>query len=139
VKGLPNLIRLHRWRLDEKRRRLTDLERLAAELRERRARLAAELRAEQEAARSSIEGQFIYGSYARAVIERREKLAQSIASAEEEVAEAAAQVTEAFQELKRFELAQAQRERAVRARAARIEQALLDETGLERYRRGEGA
>lgn len=139
MKGLPNLIRLHRWRLDEKRRRLTDLERLAAELRERRARLAAELRAEQEAARSSIEGQFIYGSYARAVIERREKLAQSIASAEEEVAEAAAQVTEAFQELKRFELAQAQRERAVRARAARIEQALLDETGLERYRRGEGA
>ena len=32
MKPLPTLIRMHRWRLEEKRRKLAELERLRAEL-----------------------------------------------------------------------------------------------------------
>jgi len=135
VKGLPNLIRLHRWRLDEKRRNLAELERLAAGLREQGRRIEDELKAEQKAAGASPEAGYAYGSYANAVIARRAKLAASLAEAKVKIAQAAADVTESFQELKRLEIAQSHREQAARQRADKAEQAMLDELGASSHRR----
>jgi chromosome segregation ATPase len=137
VKGLPTLIRLHRWRLDEKRKQLAALERLAAKLREQRRRLEEELRAEQDVARSLTGAEFTYAAYAKAVVQRRETLPRSIAEAEGQIERVMAEVTEAFRELKRYEVAQANRERAAEEEAARREQAVLDDVGANVYRRRE--
>lgn len=137
MKGLPTLIRLHRWRLDEKRKQLAALERLAAKLREQRRRLEEELRAEQDVARSLTGAEFTYAAYAKAVVQRRETLARSIAEAEGQIERVMAEVTEAFRELKRYEVAQANRERAAEEEAARREQAVLDDVGANVYRRRE--
>ena len=135
MKGLPNLIRLYRWRLDEKRRNLAELERLAAELREQGRRIEEEVRSEQEVAGASPEAGFAYGAYATAVIARRAKLAASLAEVRIKIAAAAADVTESFQELKRLEIAQSHREQAAKQRAAKAEQMALDELGLAPHRR----
>ena len=136
MKGLPNLIRLHRWRLDEKRRDLAELERLAAELGEQRRRMEEEVKAEQKAASASPEAGYAYGPYANAVIARRAKLAVSLAAVKAKIVQAAADVTEGFQELKRLEIAQEHRQEAARRNADKAEQTLLDEMGLTSHRRG---
>lgn len=135
MKGLPNLIRLYRWRLDEKRRNLAELERLAAELREQGRRIEEEVRSEQHIAGASPEAGFAYGAYATAVIARRAKLAASLAGVRAKIATATADVTESFQELKRLEIAQSHREKAAKERAAKLEQMALDELGLAAHRR----
>ena len=95
-----------------------------------------ELKAEQTAAAASREGSFGYAAYAKAAIARRAKLAASSAEVKEKINLAAAEVTEGFQELKRLEIAQEHREKAERQRADKAEQAMLDELGLARHRRG---
>ena len=136
MKGLPNLIRLHRWRLDEKRKNLGGLERLAADLREQGHRIENELKGEQMAAGASREAGYAYGAYAKTVIARRARLAASLAEAKAKIAQAADEVTESFQELKRLEIAQGNRERAARDKAAKSERLILDELGLNAHRRG---
>lgn len=139
MKGLPNLIRLHRWRLDEKRKNLAQLERLADDLREQDRRLDAELVREQETAAANEEARASYGAYAQQVVARRERIAQSKAEVAAQIEQAAIEVQEAFQELKRYEIALEAREKAERQRAARIEQARLDDLGLQMYRRKSGS
>lgn len=133
MKGLPNLIRLHRWRLDEKRRNLAELERLAAELRDQGVRIEENMRSEQKVAVNSPEAGFAYGNYAKAVIARRATLAASLAEVQLKISETADDVTQSFQELKRFEIAQEHREKAARERAARLEQFAFDELGARRH------
>ena len=133
MKGLPNLIRLHRWRLDEKRRNLAELERLAAELRDQGTRIEENMKSEQKVAVGSPEAAFAYGNYAKAVIARRATLAASLAEVQRKIAEAADDVAQSFQELKRFEIAQEHREKAARERQARLEQFAFDELGARRH------
>jgi flagellar export protein FliJ len=135
VKGLPNLIRLHRWHLDERRKNLVELERLAAELRGQRRQIDEDLEAEKTVAGSSVEAGMTYGDYVKAMIERREKLGHSIAEVEKQIERASEEVMEAFQEVKRYELAQAHRERLFREKEARLERLALDEMGVGAFRR----
>ena len=67
--GLHTLIRLHKWRLDEKRRALAELQALADKLAQDTARLEREITAEQEIARTSPEASFGYGNFAKQAIE----------------------------------------------------------------------
>lgn len=138
MKGLPNLIRLHRWRLDEKRKNLVELERLAVELREQAARLEAEMKQEQQAAAGSREAGYAYGAYADTVIARRGAIAASLAEVKAKITQAAEAVAEAFRELKRFEVAQERREQAAKDKAAKIDRQILDELGLQAHRNDGG-
>ena len=109
MSALDTLIRLHRWQLDERRRQLGDLEQLAAKLRLDEARLVAEQQAEQQVAAGSIEASSSYGGYVRRVIERRQKIVESIAAAN--------------------------RVSRRRRRLDQIQQRALDEIGIEAFRR----
>jgi flagellar export protein FliJ len=133
--GLHTLIRLHKWRLDEKRRALAELQALADKLAQDTARLEREILAEQEIARSSPEASFGYGSFAKQAIERRKRLAQSVAQVEHQIAEATEEMAEAFQELKRYELAQEGRDRREDAKRKTRENAALDEVALSGFTR----
>ncbi len=133
MKGLKNLIRLHRWRLEEKRRELLALERLAGELREQSRQLDRELADEQAVARTSLEASYAYGSYAASIMQRRAKLAESIAKLEEQIIAKCDKVAEAFQELKKYEMAFTHRKRRARDKAKRREQGTLDELGVQMF------
>lgn len=135
MKGLAALIRLHTWRLDEKRRELADLQRLEDQFLEDGRRLDAEVAAEQEFAKTSDTGSFSYGGFAVGVIERRKRIEASIAEVRRRIDDKRAEVAEAFQELKRYEITQAERLKRERAEADRRTQAELDEISLMQHQR----
>lgn len=135
---LQTLIRLHKWKLDEKRRALAELQAFRERLEDQKSRLEEEIRAEQDKARVSEAGTYGYGHYARAVIERRRRLDESIAEVERQIAAATEEMAVAFQELKRYELAQESRDRREREKQRRKEAAALDEVGLTGFMRRRG-
>lgn len=135
MSDLDSVIRLHRWRLDEKRRALAELKALADRLTGEASRLEQELQEEQDTARASTEAGYTYGNYAVEVIARRRRLADSLAQVEARILEATEEIAAAFQELKRFELAQEGRMRRDHERRKRAEASRLDEIGLDRFRR----
>ncbi len=137
MKGLAALIRLHRWRLDEKRRELADLERLEDQFLADARRLEDEVAAEQEFAKNAGDevGAFSYGGFAIGVIERRKRIAASIAEIRRRIDDKTAEVTDAFQELKRYEITQAERLKRERVVAERRAQAALDEMSLVQHQR----
>jgi flagellar protein FliJ len=135
MSALDSLIRLHRWQLDERQRDLATLEALAASLAEERRRLEAEDRREREAAVTAPETAFAYAGYVRAMIERKRKLNQSEAEISSRILGAREALAEAFQEVKRYEIAAASRAKQQAAKLARIEQQALDELGIEGHRR----
>ena len=137
MKGLDSLIRLHKWKLDEKRRTVTDLEKLAAGLRREITDLEAEITAEQGIARANGSAAATYGNYAARAIERRDKLQRSLAGIETGLAEALEEVADAFREFKKFDLIQARDLRRAAERERRAQQTALDEAGLDLYRRRE--
>ncbi|HEY4133663.1 MAG TPA: flagellar export protein FliJ [Alphaproteobacteria bacterium] len=137
MNGLDGLIRLNKWRLDEKRQALAELERLASRLREQMTMLEQELAAEQRIAATSAEAVITYGHYANAVIVRRETLNKSLAEVEGQIRHALDDVAEAFRELKKFDIVKARRARDAAEKSKRLQQAQLDELGLTLYSRSE--
>jgi flagellar FliJ protein len=135
VSALDSLIRLHRWQLDERRRDLATLEDLAAKLVEERARLDAEDVREQAVAAASPEAAFGYAAYAGGLIDRRRKLERSRVETAERIVEAREALAQAFQEVKRYEIAAATRLRQLQQQEARRQQQVLDDLGTEGFRR----
>jgi len=135
AKDLKSLIRLHKWIVDEKRRQLGELLRMLHDLEERARHLEDELAREQKIARAAPDtAGFLYGNYAEAVIQRRARLKMSIASSETVVEAARQALNEAYRDLKKYEVAQAVRERRQAEDAARREQIFLDDVGIESHR-----
>jgi len=132
---LESLIRLHRWQVDERRRQVAELEGLAEKLRQEMARLAQERAAEQTAAGASFLARHVYPGYIRHALERQKTLEQSLAATEARIAQARDALAEAFQELKRYEVAAASRERLRISAAARRERLETDAIAIENYRR----
>ena len=135
MSAIDSLVRLHRWQLDEHRRQLADLDLLAEKLRAEKTRLAEEEATEQIVAGASLEAATAYGGFARHLIERREKIEQSIISVEQQIATAREALAETYQEMKRYEIALANRVTQRRKRSERQQQRTLDEVGIDAYRR----
>jgi len=135
MKGVAAMVRVHKWKLEERSRVLQELERLRQKLQNAAAQLEAELVQEQHQARGGGPANFAYGGYAQAVIQRRQRLAQSITEVETQTEQARQDVTTAFQELKKYEIALANRERQKQQKVARVEQATLDDLGIAIHRR----
>lgn len=135
TKGLRSLIRLAEAGLNEKRRALVEIEDQEAELRNRAQALEAEKDREQQQARMLEVGAFAYAGYARGLIERRERLAAQIAGMQAPLEEARQAVAEAFQELKRYEIALDARLKADKAREESKAVVAMDEISLNVHRR----
>ena len=136
MKSLESLIRLRKFAVDESRRRLRDLERLEERLREQSRLLEEELTAEQRAAGGgSPEANLTYGGYAAGVIERRGHLQSSIDDVSVRIEHARGELGAAYEELKRFEITEARKLARARREEMRREGQILDEVGLNQYRR----
>jgi flagellar export protein FliJ len=135
MSALDGLIRLHRWQADERRRHVADLEGLAAQLSEESRRLDREEAREQAAAAAGPQAALAYAAYARQLLERRRKLAQSQAELTQQIERSRAALDEAFQEVKRYETMAANRLRQQQRREERRQQQALDDGGVEVFRR----
>jgi flagellar export protein FliJ len=139
VKDLKTLIRLNEWTVDERRRELGDVLGSLESLENGLRRLRDELLREQQAAQSSPEeAGFFYGNYAAAVIQRRHHLDAGIAQMEIKVSEARERLEEAYRDLKKYEVAQENRDLEMAKETARREQIEMDELGLQAHRRKHG-
>ena len=139
TKGLRSLIRLAEADLDDKRRVLVEIERQEETLKARAVALEVEKEEEQRRARELEVGMFAYAGYARGVIHRRERLVAQIAGIQPQIEEARQAVSEAFQALKRYEIALAARIKADKDAAERKDQQNMDEISLNAHRRRQSA
>ena len=141
MSALGSLVRVHSWALDEKRQTLTGLEKLSEKLHKDLDGLEAELQQEKSAASGSIEGTIAFPAFVAVVLERRKKLRVSIATLDLAIEAARDEVQEAYQDVKKYELARDNGERRERDRLALRERKTLDELGatLHRRRKMDGA
>jgi flagellar export protein FliJ len=120
MKSRESLIRLKRFQVEEKRRRLTQIESMIAEFDRMSGELDREIRAEEDRAGISDPTHFAYPTYARAAAQRRDNLRRSSDELRGQLDDARAVFEEAFEELRKFELLddrdQASREQATRDR-----------------------
>jgi flagellar protein FliJ len=135
MRTLATLIKMHRHQLDEKRRALTDLENLRADLIGQREKLDTDLAREQGVAKQVECGAFAYGGFAQGYIARRDKLMASLAELEGRIAAAQEEVSVAYQDLKRHEIALASRQRRQKEEEERKTQNTLDEISIDMHRR----
>lgn len=135
MRNRESLIRLHRFQVDEKRRKLAELELMAQEFRARERELEAQVEAEQKKAGISDVAHFAYPMFAKSVIRRRQNILTSIEDIERQLNTAKEELSEAFRELKKYEIIEDNRKRKVRKEVMRTEQAQLDEVALGIHRR----
>jgi hypothetical protein len=129
MKNLDNLIRLHQWHLDEKRRKVGELETLTARLKAEIEKLEASLKSEKQMGTHNAEIAMGYGICASAVFARREKLIQSLAGLKIEMVQATDDVAAAFRELKRFDLMRTRNQEKARQGMKGIQLSETDKAG----------
>jgi flagellar FliJ protein len=104
-----NILRQHRWELDERRRFLAELESLALRLRRDAQRLHREIEEESGAGRLLRQTGAPYPVFVEPLIERGQKLECSIAEIETQILEAREAVAVTEQQVRLYEATQAQR------------------------------
>jgi flagellar protein FliJ len=104
MKPRNTLTRVKRFQLDEKRRKVAQMEAMIADFQRIAADLEREIVAEQERAGIHDPSHFAYPTYAKAAIARRENLKRSIDELTAQLGEAKVALQESAEELKRAEL-----------------------------------
>ena len=131
MKSRETLIRLKKFQVDEKRRRVAQIESMVADFDRMAADLDREIAAEQERAGIHDPAHFAYPTYAKAAMTRRENLKRSADELKVQLDEAKSALGEAFDEMKKVELLDERDQAREREEEAR-EQAELDAIGLLR-------
>ncbi|MGO4714686.1 flagellar export protein FliJ [Bradyrhizobium sp. 2TAF24] len=134
MKSRDTLIRLKKFQVDEKRRRVTQIESMIADFQRMSSDLEREIQLEQERAGISDPTHFAYPTYAKAAIQRRENLTRSADELRGQLEDAKAALGEAFEELKKVELLDERDQARERAEENAREQADMDGIGLMRAR-----
>jgi len=136
MKSRDTLIRLKKFQVDEKRRRVAQIESMIADFQRMSTGLDREIQTEQDRAGINEPAHFAYPTYAKAAIQRRENLTRSADELRGQLEEAKAALGEAFEELKKVELLDERDQARERAEENAREQADLDSIGLMRARMG---
>ena len=134
MKSRDTLIRLKKFQVDEKRRRVAQIEGMIADFQRMSVDLEREIQLEQDRAGIQDPSHFAYPTYAKAAIQRRENLTRSADELRGQLEDAKAVLGEAFEELKKVELLDERDQARERAEESAREQADLDSIGLMRSR-----
>jgi flagellar protein FliJ len=104
MKSRETLIRLKKFQVDERRRRVAQIEGMIAEFERIAGDLDREIRNEQDRAGIHDPTHFAYPTYAKAAMARRENLKRSADELKAQLDDAKAALGEAFEEMKKVEL-----------------------------------
>ena len=135
MKSRDTLIRLKKFQVDEKRRRVNQIEGMIADFQRMSVDLEREIQTEQDRAGINDPSHFAYPSYAEAAIQRRENLKHSADELMIQLNDATEALAEAFEELKKVELLDERDQMRERAEEEAHQQAELDGIGLMRSAR----
>ena len=132
AKSVATLIRINELTVDERRRELSEhlieLDDLEAALN----RLEKEVVHEQRIAATQPQSAgFLYGAYADSVIHRREQFQLTIASKQQEITVARDALSDAYRELKKYEVIYQNQQSKEAEEQARKDQVDLDDLGLQ--------
>ncbi len=132
MKSRETLIRLKKFQVDEKRRRVAQIEAMIAEFQRMSTDLEREIQTEQERAGINDPTHFAYPTYAKAAIQRRENLNRSTDELRGQLEEARGHLADAFEDLKKVEMLDERDQARERAEENAREQADMDSIGLMR-------
>lgn len=121
------LIRLARFKVEELQKQMAEIERARASIHEQIARLEDSVPEEQAVAAENRDGYLAYGSYARSVIQRKDKLRASLDEVQAQSDALLERLEAAFAELKKFELLEERRLARTQDAMRAAEQAEMDE------------
>ena len=103
MKSRETVIRLKRFQVEEKRRKLVQIEAMIAEFERMVADLDREIQSEQDRAGIHDPGHFAYPTYAKAAMQRRENLKRSTDELRGQLDDAKAAFEDVSEELKKAE------------------------------------
>src|ERR1700745_1214300 len=130
MKSRETLIRLKKFQVEERRRRVAQIEGMISEFERISGDLERDIKIEQDRSGIHDPGHFAYPTYAKAAIQRRDNLRRSADDLKAQLEDAKAALGEAFEEMRKVELL---RERGqMRERAEDDGQAELDAVGMMR-------
>jgi flagellar export protein FliJ len=132
MKSRETLIRLKKFQVDEKRRKVAQIEGMIAEFERMGVDLEREIKSEQDRAGIHDPAHFAYPTYAKAAMARRENLRRSADELRVQLDDAKSALGEAFDEMKKIELLDERDQMREREEEAAREQAELDTIGLIR-------
>ena len=136
MKSRETLIRLRKFQVDEKRRRVAQIESMVADFDRMAGDLEREITAEQDRAGIHDPTHFAYPTYAKSAMVRRDNLKRSADELKGQLEDARMALAEAFEELKKVELLDERDQARERAEESAREQADMDSIGLMRARLG---
>lgn len=132
MKSRDTLIRLRKFQVDEKRRRVAQIEGMVADFDRMAGDLEREIGTEQDRAGIHDPTHFAYPTYAKAAMVRRDNLKRSADELKVQLEDARMALAEAFEELKKVELLDERDQMRERAADNVREQAELDRIGTMR-------
>jgi flagellar export protein FliJ len=112
MKSRETLIRLKKFQVDEKRRKVAQIEGMIAEFERIGVDLEREIKTEQDRAGIHDPGHFAYPTYAKAAMQRRENLKRSANELKIQLEDANAALGEALEEMRLLDERDQIRERA---------------------------
>lgn len=130
MRSRDNLLRLKRFNLDEKRRRVAQIELMMSEFDRMASELDREITIEQERSGIRDASHFAYSTYARAAGIRRDNLRRSAEDLKSQFGEAQEQLRDALDAVRAFEaLTERDRVQLIAPEASLLEEAVASLTG----------
>ncbi len=136
MKSQETLIRLKKFQVDEKQRKVAQIETMIAEFERMAGDLEREIRVEQDRAGIHDPAHFAYPTYAKAAIGRRENLKRSADELRGQLEGVKGGLDDALDELKKAELLDERDQMRDREAEHAVEQSELEAVGLMRLRGG---
>ena len=133
MKSRETLIRLKKFQVDERRRKVAQIESMIAEFDRIAGDLDREIKHEQERAGIHDPGHFAYPTYAKAAMTRKENLKRSADELKGQLDDAKATLGEAFEELKKVEVLDERDQAREKANQDAREQTELDRIAAMRF------
>jgi flagellar export protein FliJ len=136
MKSRETLIRLKKFQVDERRRKVAQIDTMIAEFERMAGDLEREIRVEQDRAGIHDPAHFAYPTYAKAAMGRRENLKRSADELRGQLEGVKGGLDDALDELKKAELLDERDQMRDREAENAVEQSELEAVGLMRLRGG---
>lgn len=133
MKSREALLKFKRFQVEEKRRRVAQIEAMIAEFGRMAGDLDREIETEEKRAGISDPAHFAYPTYAKAARSRRDNLVNSAAELKDQLEDAKGQLEVAFEDLKKIEILDDREKAAERAEHA-LRQQLENDRAAARMR-----
>ena len=127
MKTRDSLIRLKRFQVDDKRRQLVQIETMVAEFNRMADELDDQIKSEQERVGITAVTHFAYPTFAKAAATRPDNLRNSAHELDDQLQRAQDELSEAIEELKKFEQLEERDQMRERTAAEMAEQEQMDE------------